>query len=187
MSLRRAVTPKETSGGPESDFGVLFDREFSYVWKTLRRLGIRERDLEDVTHEVFLQVYRRWDQYDPTCAPRPWLFGFAYRMAADYRKLARHRVALVGDPAGVESGLPSSGSDGGFEARAAAELVELALDRLDLDQRAVLMLHDVDGHQMNEVAAMLSIPVNTAYSRLRLARERFAAAVRRLGERGGTR
>ena len=80
------------------DLETLFDGEFSYVWNSLRRLGIHERDLEDMTHEIFLQVHRHWAAYDTSRPARPWLFGFCYRIAADYRRLARHRGTLVGDP-----------------------------------------------------------------------------------------
>jgi RNA polymerase sigma-70 factor (ECF subfamily) len=60
-----------------------------------------------------------------------------------------------------------------------------ALDRLDFDRRVVLVMHDLDEISVPEIAAMLEIPLNTAYSRLRLARVDVVAAVRRRGERGG--
>jgi RNA polymerase sigma-70 factor (ECF subfamily) len=58
-------------------FRAVFDQEFGYVWNTLRRLGVRNADLEDVTHEVFLVFHRRMADYDPARPLRP--------------KLARHR------------------------------------------------------------------------------------------------
>jgi len=188
MRLRGAATQPEPSVTNASDFDALFDGEFSYVWNTLRRLGISERDLEDVTHEVFLQVYMRWSAFDPARAVRPWLFGFAYRFAADYRRLARHRLVLVGDVTEIESATPGGTDvqhDELLRAREAAELVELGLARLEFEQRAVFVMHDIDGCAMSEVAAALSIPVNTGYSRLRLARARFAAAVRKSKLAGG--
>jgi len=60
-----------------------------------------------------------------------------------------------------------------------------ALEELDLDRRAVFVMHDIDGHVMPDIAAALGVPLNTAYSRLRLARADFAAAVERV--RGGGR
>ena len=190
MGLRGAVTTSDSSASGSSHFDLLFDREFSYVWNTLRRLGICERDLEDVTHEVFLQIYTHWAAFDPARAARPWLFGFAYRIAADYRRLARHRMRLVGDVAEVEDeALPGAGADqdDAANAREAAQLVDRALDRLELEQRAVLVMHDIDGSTMGEVAAALAIPVNTGYSRLRLARARFSAVVRKMKGAGGDR
>jgi RNA polymerase sigma-70 factor, ECF subfamily len=186
MGLRSATSPFSIEASTHAAFGTLFDRDFSYVWGTLRRLGIHERDLEDVTHEVFLQVYRHWAAFDASRAARPWLFGFAFRLAADYRRLARHRAKLVGDAADLECAAQSAPpADDQVVTREAVELVHAALDRLDFDQRAVFILHDIDGCPMKEVADALTIRINTGYSRLRLARVRFASAVRKvMAQRG---
>jgi RNA polymerase sigma-70 factor (ECF subfamily) len=61
----------------------------------------------------------------------------------------------------------------------AMSLAQAALDTLDIERRAIFILHEIDGCAMPEVARVLTIPVNTAYSRLRVAREQFQTAVRR--------
>jgi RNA polymerase sigma-70 factor (ECF subfamily) len=53
------------------------------------------------------------------------------------------------------------------------------LQTLDVDQRAVLILFDIDGESAADVASAMNIPLPTVYSRLRVARSKFAAAVRR--------
>jgi RNA polymerase sigma-70 factor (ECF subfamily) len=60
-----------------------------------------------------------------------------------------------------------------------------ALDGLDLDRRAVFVMHELDEIPMPEIARTLAIPLNTAYSRLRLARADVAQAIQhfRAGER----
>jgi RNA polymerase sigma-70 factor (ECF subfamily) len=185
MRVRSATVPVPVDA--PADFEALFVGEFSYVWNSLRRLGIHERDLEDTTHEVFLQVHRHWAAYDTSRLARPWLFGFCYRIAADYRRLARHRGTLVGDAADLDKVQRAAGipADEQLVQREAVELVHLALDRLDFDQRAVFVLHDLDECSMKGVADSLRIPVNTGYSRLRLARARFAVAVRKIMARRG--
>jgi len=62
-------------------------------------------------------------------------------------------------------------------------LLMRALHQLDLDRRAVLVLHEWEEQPIPAVAETLEIPLNTAYSRLRLAREDLAAAVKRLAAR----
>ena len=158
--------------------GAVFDENFDYVWNTLRRFGVREADLEDLVQDVFLKVHVRSADYDPTRPLRPWLFGFAYRVAADYRRLARHRVEAhhtSGEVASVEPAV-----DERIEAHEERRLVRQALESVDLDRRAVLILHDLDEVPVPEVAEALGIPLNTAYSRLRLARAELAAAAKRL-------
>jgi RNA polymerase sigma-70 factor (ECF subfamily) len=160
------------------DFATVFDREFSYVWRAVRRLGVREADLEDVTQEVFLRVHRALPDYDPARPIRPWLFAFAARVASDYRKLARHRVEVMG--VAIEPLDPAARPEELVLRREALDTAARAIDAIDFDQREVFLLHEIDGYSIVDVAAALGIPSNTAYSRLRLARESFAAAARRI-------
>jgi RNA polymerase sigma-70 factor (ECF subfamily) len=172
-----------TPSGPRLrvDLSAIFDEHFDYVWNTLSRLGVRTSDLEDLAHEVFLKVHARLDDYDVDRPIRPWLFGFAYRVAADHRRLARHRVEVFGSP--VEPVDPVRPADETVEASEERELVAAALDTVALDRRAVLLLHDAEEVPIPAIARELGIPVNTAYSRLRIARTELAAAVTMLRKR----
>jgi RNA polymerase sigma-70 factor (ECF subfamily) len=176
------------SAGPSAvslsaEFQALYRAHITHVLHTLRRFGVRERDVEDVAHEVFLTVHRRFADFDRSRPVRPWLCGIMYRIALDHRRLARHRYE-VAEP------LPdvSDGARPADEALADAQMRRLLLEALEaipLDRRAVLVMHDIDGVPMADVADALSVPVNTGYSRLRTARQELEAAVRRLQARGG--
>jgi len=162
---------------PTVEFRALFEGEFDYVWSVLRRLGAREADLEDLAHEVFVQVHRRRADFDRSRPVRPWLFGFAYRVAAAHRRSARARYEVLGEESQETDPAPPADEQlAGHEARM---LLLRALDDVPLDRRAVLVMHEWDGEPIPEVARALGIPLNTAYSRLRLARGDLAAAVRR--------
>jgi len=78
-------------------FRALFEAEFTYVWHTLRRLGIAESDRRDLAQEVFVIVYQKLGEFDRTRRVRPWLFGIAYRIALRYRSLARHKGEILGE------------------------------------------------------------------------------------------
>ena len=162
---------------PRPDFRSIFDREFSYVWTSLRRLGVALRDLEDVTHDVFVEVFRNFHRYDPTRPVRPWLFAFAFRFASDYRRLVRHRVEIYEDPVGTSA---EPAADDVIASRELRALIAKALDAVDLVRRGVFILHEIDGEPMAEIAETLGIPLNTAYSRLRVAREEFTTTFRLL-------
>jgi RNA polymerase sigma-70 factor (ECF subfamily) len=178
MSSATVARPSAEGVRERPDFETVFACEFDYVWFALRRLGVEVRDLEDVTHDVFLLVYQQLDRYDPTRPLRPWLFGFAYWVASDYRRLARHRVEARGDMSHLAT--PEVSAVDQLATRQSLELAFKALGEIDLDRRAVFLLHEVEGHAMPEIASALQIPLNTAYSRLRLARGDFAKAVQRL-------
>jgi RNA polymerase sigma-70 factor (ECF subfamily) len=157
-------------------FRVIFDAELRYVWTSLGRLGVEERDREDLASEVFFRVHQRIGDLDPTRPVRPWLFAFAVRVASEHRKRAQTRNETLGAATDAGSSAVATPYPQGDD----RELVHLALNSLDMDKRAVFVMHFLDGFTVPEIARTLVIPLGTAYSRLRLAREVFTAAVRRI-------
>jgi RNA polymerase sigma-70 factor (ECF subfamily) len=166
---------------PELDFRAVYHAQLTHVWHTLRRFGVHDRDLEDLCHDVFVAFYRCRAEYDVTRPVRPWLSGIAFRVASDYRRRAQHRRE---QPAAVEALPPPQSDEPAADEtllrRERQDLVLAALQALDEPRRAVMIMHDLDEQPMPEIAAVLGIPLNTAYSRLRLARADFAAACKRL-------
>jgi len=158
-------------------FRAIFQKELAYVWTSLRRLGIREGEREDLAHEVFFRVYRRLDDYDETRPVRPWLFAFAVRVAAQHRRRAQIRHEHVGSDADVADLVAAPRADRAAEE---SEIVYAGLAAVPIDRRAVLVLHDLDGYTAAEIATALSIPEGTVYTRLRAARADFTAVVQRL-------
>ncbi len=155
-------------------FLTLFQREYDYVHRSLRRFGVFESDIEDVAHELFMAVYRKLEELDDARPAKPWLLAFAARFAADYRRLARHRATE--DDATLES-LPSDRTPEEEVSRAEGRSLALrALDQLSIDIKSVFVAYELDDIPMKDIAQALAIPEKTAYSRLRLAREQFAAA-----------
>jgi RNA polymerase sigma-70 factor (ECF subfamily) len=183
--LPRRLPPEHASApavaaapGPRAtlDFRTIFELEIGYVMRTLRRLGVAPADLEDLAHDVFLAVHQRLDSYDPARALRPWLFGFAFRVASHYRRKAGRETALEVDRVADAT----DGPDALLEKEARRQLVLAGLAAIELSRRAVFVLHELDGVTCDEIARTLEIPLGTTYSRLRLARQDFSAAMNRL-------
>ena len=186
-----AQDPPSSTGALRADaFRAMFEAESSFLWNSLRRLGVPARDLDDIAHDVFLTAYRRFDDYDPARPCRPWLFGIAFRTVRRYRDLARHGREVGGDlgddamATAADQGRPV---DEQLAAAQARRMLAQALDTLDLDRRAVFVMHDIDSCAMPEIAAVLGVPLNTAYSRLRLARAQVKQALSRLRARESVR
>jgi RNA polymerase sigma-70 factor (ECF subfamily) len=180
---QQADDPVPATGPFDGEFSQIFSGEFRYVYNTLKRLGVPGSDLEDLTHDVFLTVYRHMADRDRERPLRPWLFAFAYRTASAHRRLARHRREVIGSE--PDACAPEVSS---LERMVQAEqlaLVQAALEKIDLEHRAVFILHDLDDTPMAQVASSLGIPTNTGYSRLRAARRKFETALARLQQRGG--
>jgi RNA polymerase sigma-70 factor, ECF subfamily len=164
----------------QETFRVFFEEHFDYVYRSLRRLGVQERDVEDVAHDLFVRVHVELPGFDASRPHKPWLFAFAFRFASDYRRLARHRTVPTAD---VDLVHDAPGAEAAYLDAEKRALLARALDELDLDRRAVVLLHEIDGVPVPEIATVLGIPLNTAYSRLRLGREALTAAVKRLRAR----
>ncbi len=183
MGASLAIDDGAVVVGEDGGFRAVFEREFDYVWASLRRLGVRDSDLEDVAQDVFVRVHRQFHTYDRDRPIRPWLFAFAARCAADWRRQTRHRVEVFGTRGEPASPLPSA--DAVLMRAEDLDLVLRALQEVDPERRPVFILHELDECRMRDIVRSLKIPLFTGYSRLRLARREFSAAVRRLGLRRG--
>jgi RNA polymerase sigma-70 factor (ECF subfamily) len=164
-----------------------FQQEFEYVCRTLRRFGVRPADVEDMAHEVYLVLSRRWAEYDATRSLRPWLFTLVLGVATSHKRRHARELSYDGSDARLEIEDPSPQPEQALQARQTRAMVVGALDRVPFKRRAVLVMHDIDQVPMREVAAALRIPVFTAYSRLRKARTEFRAAAESLRKEEGSR
>lgn len=160
-----------------------YQQEITYVFHALRWLGARPQELEDLAQEVFIALRRAWPRYDPSRPLRPYLFGVAFRVVSMQRRRTKREVAF----AQLEIRDGGAHPDELVQAKQDRALVLRALEKIPLRRRAVLVMHDLDEVSMGQVAAALSIPLFTAYSRLRKARAELEAAIRRLARDVGKR
>jgi RNA polymerase sigma-70 factor (ECF subfamily) len=157
-----------------------FEAEFDFVHRMLRRYGASPSDAEDLAQEVFLVVWRRWRDYDQQRPLRPWLAGIAFRVAHDHFRRVRREV-----PSGFVDGEDQASPLDHLASARARALVLRALAALPARQRAILILHELEGIPIPELVGTLLVPASTLYSRLKKAHQSFARSVRRL-QRGAT-
>ncbi len=163
----------------------------SFVRRTLAQLGVPTRCLADVEQEVYRGVHRGLPTFDPALAPQPegavrsWLFGICERQAASQRRseMRRSEVLVTVDDLDTAQDVPDT-EESLIEAERKALLHRL-LDTLEPRRRAVVVAYELEGIPMTEVAAAVGIPVNTAWNRLRLAREDLRTAWGRLAAQRG--
>jgi RNA polymerase sigma-70 factor (ECF subfamily) len=170
-------------------FAELYRTHFAYVYKSARRLGVQPADVDDVVQETFLSVHRLLDGYEPKGTERAWLFAVLFRVVQRHRRSHSRRNALNDDAAQVDA-LPASAArspEKSAENGERVRVLEEILDKLDPDQRAVLVLVEIEEKPIAEVAEILDINANTAASRLRIAREHVEAGMARHRARDGWR
>ncbi|MBE2249112.1 MAG: sigma-70 family RNA polymerase sigma factor [Myxococcus sp.] len=161
-------------------FGQVYKEHLSWMLHTVRRLGVRGAEGEDAVHDVFATAWRRLDTYSPERPLRPWLFGIAFRVVAN-RKVLRSGKETPTEAFDHREG-HSAAPDAQLQAEQTRDQVIKALDALPLEQRALFVGHDIEQTPITDLARELEVPLNTAYSRLRLARQRFEQVFQGLAE-----
>jgi RNA polymerase sigma-70 factor, ECF subfamily len=155
----------------------VYRSHFSFVWRSLRRLGIAEADASDAAQDVFLIVHRRLADFDFAVPITTWLYAICMRVASDRRRSAHVRHEVFGETDGREC----SGADAEttLELQRRRSVLATALDAMPMAQRAVFTLFELEEWSGERIAELLQVPLATVHSRLRLAREIFRTVVAR--------
>jgi RNA polymerase sigma-70 factor (ECF subfamily) len=151
----------------------MFVAHHAMVWRTLRRRGLTADAAADATQQTFLIAAERLADIQAD-SERAFLVGTALRAARTLgRKTMRWQLEEDMDRRVIEA------QDHG-DARAAVQLCDLALSKVDPDVAEVFVLFEIEGLSSPEIAASLEIPLGTVASRLRRAREQFRRVVSRI-------
>ena len=173
----------ESAGAKVPPFAVLFAEHSRRVWRTLRRLGVREADVEDVCQEVFLVIHRKLPEFRGDASLTTWIYGIAMRAASDHRRRAHvRRETPTAEP--PDRPIDAAQEESTARREALAELDRL-LGELDEDKRAVFVLFDLEELPMAEVARVVGCPAQTAYYRLYAARREIEAKIAARAAREG--
>ncbi|WP_434046810.1 MULTISPECIES: RNA polymerase sigma factor [Sorangium] len=173
----------------------------------LRLLGVAEADVDDLVQETLLAAYKSLDRFHPDWTPTHreapsaadpprlqgqrrrrspearWVVGIALHKVSHHLHRAHRRREV---PAGLLLASERHAVDtapSGEEHLAKQEWLELAtqvLDTLDPERRVLLVMYEVYEVPLVDIARALGLKYNTASNRLRLAREDYRAAVKRL-------
>jgi len=168
---------------PRPTFAELYDAHFTFVWRSARRLGTPEPNLDDVVQEIFMVAFRRQDEFEGRSSVKTWLYGIVFNVVrAHRRELAKKHPQVIDGERRADPELLVDETDGPQEQaskREAARFIDRFLDRLEDDLRAAFVLAEMEQLTAPEIAAVVGVPLNTVYSRLRLARIAFTRAIAR--------
>jgi RNA polymerase sigma-70 factor (ECF subfamily) len=155
------------------DFQQLYASHVDFVWRNLRRQGVPDMSIEDAVQDVFIVAHRKLPSFAGRSSLRTWIYAIARRVAFRYRRSAsrteRKREALAHVPP------DTGGLEHRLVLREAARILRDFLDTLDAPKREAFVLGVLEGFTRNELGEALGVRPNTAYSRLRAAREAFEA------------
>ena len=155
--------------GDQRALATIYRRYRPRVFSVVARL-IGPADAEEVTQEVFLRAFRALDRFRAEAQISTWLYRIAVNAALSERgrkRVERDRTA----PALIAESLPAAAHPEGDPALRAR--LEAALAKMPAGYRAVLVLHDVEGLEHEEIARVLDCRVGTSKSQLHKARAKM--------------
>jgi RNA polymerase sigma-70 factor, ECF subfamily len=176
--------------GDTDAFGVLFRRHRDRLWAVALRTTGNPEDAADALQEAMISAFRRADGFRGDALVTTWLHRIVVNACLD--RLRRNKVratrplpddleeyAARGAVAGAP---PATAGAEDPEARALAadrrRAVIAALEQLPPDQKAAVVLVDLEGHRVEDAARMLECPPGTVKSRCSRGRARLAALLR---------
>jgi RNA polymerase sigma-70 factor (ECF subfamily) len=175
LSSDRSEEPAAPAEGPPgTDLAAIYDEYFAFVWRSLRALGVAPSFLDDAAQEVFLVVHRRVGQFAWRSSLRTWLFGIAYRVAANHRRQTRRRETFELPQEVISQELDPHEH---AERAEAARFVQAFMETLSQANRAAFIACVLERLTVPEAAEALGVNVNTLYSRVRSLRSKFIEAL----------
>jgi RNA polymerase sigma-70 factor (ECF subfamily) len=162
-----------TSARDEARLRKAFVQHYAGVWRFLRRLGVPADRADDAAQHTFLVALEALPRIVPGCE-RAFLYATAVRVAHGLRRRVDREVTTTDVDAG-SSPLPTA--EELTDQKRARELLDRLLGQIEIDARTAFVLFEIEGFTLPEIADLLKIPLGTATSRLRRARERFQELV----------
>jgi RNA polymerase sigma-70 factor (ECF subfamily) len=179
--LPARLDPAPVDAAPEPGSpAAAYSAYFGPVFRNLRRLGVDAGTLEDAVQDVFVVVFRRWDDFERRSTLRTWIFGIVMRVARDHRRAQRRHVARQRLAELQAEGSQSAGTDRSLQRGEAARLLHAVLDRLNEEQRALVVLADLEELPSTEIAGIMNLNPSTCRGKLAAARRKFAEVLERL-------
>lgn len=182
-TLREPAVSEERPPEARPTFAHLYEEYFAFAWRSARRLGTPEASLDDVVQEMFMIVHQQLPKFEGRSSIKTWMFGIVLNVVRAHRRALRTKhphslhPGMRGDPDSLSDG--AAGPLENASNAEAARVVHQLLEALDDDKREVFVLAELEQLSAPEIARVLNLPMNTVYSRLRLARQEFAAAAAR--------
>lgn len=164
-------------------FGKLVDAYQNRVYGFVKRMLPNPDEAQDVTQEVFIRAFQNVNRFDGRSGMRTWLFRIAHNLCIDHARRAGRHVSEVG-MVDSEEGETYDVADTRWQpdrlymTEELSVVVERAIASMSEKLRSVLLLHDREDMQYEEIAQLLGVPIGTVKSRLFLAREHLQKTLR---------
>ena len=173
-----AILVRQARGGDAGAYGELVRRYQDRVYTLIYGLIQNHDDALDLTQDVFVRAHSSLDRFREEAVFYTWIYRIALNACIDFKRRKQHSIEpfsldgdLLGD-AGFEPPdcRPSSQPERALENKELGRLLRRAIAGLPEPLRIAVVLHDIEGLQQKEIAALLNCPIGTVKSRIQRGR-----------------
>jgi RNA polymerase sigma-70 factor (ECF subfamily) len=159
--------------GNTEAFGTLFTRHKDRLWAVALRVTCDPDDAADALQEAMISAFRRAGDFRGESAVTTWLHRIVVNAALDLlRRRSSHSVSWSGDPDDLPATEPRQATDSASVTESRLD-VDAAMRTLPPPQRAALVLVDMLGYPVADVAVILGVSEGTVKSRCARGRARL--------------
>jgi RNA polymerase sigma-70 factor (ECF subfamily) len=169
---------QQSAAGDTSAFEELYRRHFRRVYALCMRMMGNPVEAEDMTQEVFLQLFNKIGMFRGESAFTTWLHRMTVNQVLMHFRKKSTRSELITDEGETPVQIVRGTENPGAMATVDRMLLEKALQQLPTGYRTVFVLHDIEGYEHYEVAEMLGIAEGTSKSQLHKARLKLRQLIR---------
>ena len=172
--------------GDISAFEEILLRHQDKIYNLCRRMLGNSHDAEDATQDVFLKAYQNLNKFKPESSLHTWLFRIAVNTCIDYKRKpffeSLFTTSKEGDVFVIDRPADSPSPDRLYESKQINDAIKLALSRLSVKLRVVIVLKEIEGLSYEEITEVLDVSIGTVKSRISRAREELKELLKKFGE-----
>lgn len=175
------LTQRPAKAQRQAEFTAWVTPYLEMLYRTAWRFTGHRQDAEDLLQELLLRLYQKPHTWAALDNPRPWLTRTLHNLFVDQWRHTRHtplnnRDDQPWDELLSSTDSPETGPEYLAQSQSVQQRLHRALARLPPAQRAIVILHDLEGHTVNELMVLLDLPSGTVKSRLFRAHRHLRAA-----------
>lgn len=162
---------KKAAKGDVEAFKEIYRETSTFVYNVALRITNNSEDADEVTQDVFMKVYKNLKRFNYLSSIKTWIYRIAVNTAINHLKAEKkYTTARVDYNPAIQ---PFSQKEVVRNNIDTKERISVLLNVLNPDQRACIVLREIEGLNYKEIAHTLKLNINTVRSRLKRARQRL--------------
>ncbi|MBN1354075.1 MAG: RNA polymerase sigma factor [Candidatus Omnitrophica bacterium] len=164
--------------GETAAFREIYEKTSVFVYNVALRITGKSNDACDVTQDVFIKVYKNLHKFGFLSSFKTWLYRITVNTAINYKKSEKKHMEKRTDYNTVANSVfTEETARESVDKESGRERVSVLLDALNPEQRACVILREIEGMTYREIASALGTNINTVRTRIKRAREKLMASV----------